>query len=170
MANLEIEGRLVRKLAVQSGRSARGDWSKQEFVVEFQDGNFPSNVVFNVWGADKVRDLERYQVGDEIRVSFAPSSREFNGRWYTDLRAWRIAPAGQAAQPQAQGYAPSAPQAYGPQPSAPNYSQQPSAPRGSQDVPAGFVPRDSQGAGYASAPAPTIEDMPGADSGDDLPF
>ena len=101
MANLEIEGRLVRKLAVQSGRSARGDWSKQEFVVEFQDGNFPSNVVFNVWGADKVRDLERYQVGDEIRVSFAPSSREFNGRWYTDLRAWRIAPAGQAAQPQA---------------------------------------------------------------------
>ena len=91
MANLEIEGRLVRKLAVQTGRSARGDWSKQEFVVEFQDGNFPSNVVFNVWGADKVRDLERYQVGDEIRVSFAPSSREFNGRWYTSVRSWRVA-------------------------------------------------------------------------------
>ncbi|MBR1406956.1 MAG: DUF3127 domain-containing protein [Bacteroidales bacterium] len=153
MANLEIEGRLVRKLAVQSGRSARGDWSKQEFVVEFQDGNFPSNVVFNVWGADKVRDLERYQVGDEIRVSFAPSSREFNGRWYTDLRAWRIAPAGQAAQPAPQ-------QAYGPQPAAP---------RGSQDVPAGFAPR-SEGAVPPAAPAPTFEDMPGTDSGDDLPF
>lgn len=150
MANLELEGRLVRKLAVQTGRSARGDWSKQEFVVEFQDGNFPSNVVFNVWGADKVRDLERFQVGDEIRVSFAPSSREFNGRWYTDLRAWRIAPAGQAAQPQASGYSQPAPQ--------------PQAPRGSQDVPAGFAP---------SAPAPTIEDMPAGDNGDfgnDLPF
>ena len=98
MANLEIEGRLVRKLDVQSGRSARGDWSKQEFIVEYQEGNFPSSVCFNVWGADKVRDLERYQAGDEIRVSFNPSSREYNGRWYTDLRAWRIVPAGQPAQ------------------------------------------------------------------------
>ena len=150
MANLEIEGRLVRKLDVQSGRSARGDWSKQEFIVEYQEGSFPSSVCFNVWGADKVRDLERFQTGDEIRVSFNPSSREYNGRWYTDLRAWRIVPAGQQAQP---GSAP----AYGPAP-APAYGSG-YAPRGAQDVPAGFGP---------SAPAPTVEDLPGGD--DDLPF
>ena len=149
MANLEIEGRLVRKLDVQSGRSARGDWSKQEFIVEYQEGNFPSSVCFNVWGADKVRDLERYQAGDEIRVSFNPSSREYNGRWYTDLRAWRIVPAGQQAQT---GQAP----AYNPAPApAPDYGY---APRGAQDVPAGFGP---------SAPAPSLDDLPG---GDDLPF
>ena len=153
MANLEIEGRLVRKMAVQNGRSARGDWSNQEFIVEFQDGNFPSNVCFNVWGADKVHDLERYQVGDEIRVSFAPSSREFNGRWYTDLRAWRIAPAGQA---------PAAPAGNAPQQAYAPAQPRPAAPRGSQDVPAGFGP---------SAPAPTVEDMPGESVGeDDLPF
>lgn len=150
MANLEIEGRLVRKLDVQSGRSARGDWSKQEFIVEYQEGNFPSSVCFSVWGADKVRDMERFQIGDEIRISFNATSREFNGRWYTDLRAWRISPAGQQAQPAA-GQGP----AYGP---AAGYAPAPAAPRGAQDIPAGFGP---------SAPAPSLDDLPG---GDDLPF
>lgn len=157
MASLELEGRLVRKLDVQTGRSARGDWSKQEFIVEYQEGNFPSSVCFNVWGADKVRDLERFQPGDEIRISFNATSREFNGRWYTDLRAWRITPAGQAAQPAA--YGPQAPA----QTAAPAYGTAPAygpAPRGAQDVPAGFGP---------SAPAPTLDDFTDAGS-DDLPF
>ena len=92
---MEIEGRLEIKLAVQSGRSAKGDWAKQEFVIEYQEGNFPTKACFSVWGADKVKDLERYNVGDQIKVAFNISSREFNGKWYTDLRAWRISPAGQ---------------------------------------------------------------------------
>lgn len=146
MANLEIEGRLVQKLGIQSGRSARGDWSKQEFIVEYKEGNFPSTACFNVWGADKVRELEAFQVGDMVRVSFNVSSREFNGRWYTDLRAWRIAPQTQQAPV-------SAPVSAG-------------APAGGtrsfpgEDVPAGFAPA-----------APTLDDMPGeSDFGDDLPF
>lgn len=97
MANLELEGKLVRKLPVQSGRSARGDWSKQEFLLEFQEGNFPSTVVFSVWGADKVNELAKYSEGSTIKVAFNLSSREYNGKWYTDVRAWRISPAGQAA-------------------------------------------------------------------------
>ena len=94
---MEIEGRIVRKLAVQSGTSARGAWSKQEFILEFQEGNFPAQVCMNVWGEDKVRELDKYQVGDKVKASFNLSSREFNGRWYTDVRAWRIEPAGQAS-------------------------------------------------------------------------
>ena len=86
MANLEIEGRIARKLNVQSGRSARGEWFKQEFILEFQDGNFTSNAVFSVWGEDKVKDLEAYEIGCQVKVSFGISSREYNGRWYTDLQ------------------------------------------------------------------------------------
>lgn len=89
---MELEGRIARKLAVQSGTSARGAWSKQEFILEYQEGNFPAQVCMNVWGEDKVRDLEKYQVGDRVKVSFNLSSREFNGRWYTDVRAWRMEP------------------------------------------------------------------------------
>ena len=100
---LELEGRIVRKLGVQSGTSARGTWSKQEFIFEYQEGNFPTQVCMNVWGEDKVRELDKYQVGDKVKISFNLSSREFNGRWYTDVRAWRIEPAGSA--PQQSGYA-----------------------------------------------------------------
>ena len=95
---MELEGRIVRKLNVQTGTSARGAWAKQEFVFEYQEGNYPTQVCMNVWGEDKVRDLDKYQVGDKVKVSFNLSSREFNGRWYTDVRAWRIEPAGQASQ------------------------------------------------------------------------
>ncbi len=87
---MELEGTLITKLAVQSGKSARGDWAKQEFVIEYQDGNFPTKVCFNVWGADKVKELGSFRLGEKIHVSFNISSREYNGKWYTDLRAWRI--------------------------------------------------------------------------------
>ena len=91
---MELEGRIVRKLNVQSGTSARGAWAKQEFIFEYQEGNYPSQVCMNVWGDDKVKDLDKYQVGDQVKISFNLSSREYNGRWYTDVRAWRIEPAG----------------------------------------------------------------------------
>lgn len=97
---LELEGRIARKLGVQTGTSARGAWSKQEFVFEYQEGNFPTQVCMNVWGEDKVRELDKYQVGDKVKIAFNLSSREYNGRWYTDVRAWRIEPAG--SQPAAQ--------------------------------------------------------------------
>ena len=91
---MELEGRIARKLNVQTGTSARGTWSKQEFVLEYQEGNFPAQVCMNVWGEDKVRELDKYQVGDKVKIAFNLSSREYNGRWYTDVRAWRIEPAG----------------------------------------------------------------------------
>ena len=90
---MELEGRIARKLNVQTGTSARGAWAKQDFIFEYQEGNYPSQVCMNVWGEDKVKELERYQVGDKVKISFNLSSREYNGRWYTDVRAWRIEPA-----------------------------------------------------------------------------
>ena len=131
---LEIEGRIARKLNVQTGTSSRGAWSKQEFVIEYQEGNFPTQLCMNVWGDDKVRGLDKYQVGDKVKISFNLSSREYNGRWYTDVRAWRIEPAGQI-QPSP------VPEAYG------------------QPV-----------AGVQTVPMPTIDDLPGDDGTDDLPF
>lgn len=106
---LELEGTLRQKLGVQQGTSARGQWAKQEFILEFPDGNYTSQVCFTAFGQDKVADLDKYQVGDRIKVSFNLRSREFNGRWYNDLQVWRIAPAGTGAAPAAPAAAPSAP-------------------------------------------------------------
>jgi len=140
---LELEGTLRQKLGVQQGTSARGQWAKQEFILEFPDGNFTSQACFTAWGQDKVVELDKYQVGDRVKVSFNLKSREYNGRWYNDLQIWRISPADAAPA------AASAP-AYAPAPAAaPSYGAAPV-----QDI-----------------PAPTLDDMP-ADSpeADDLPF
>lgn len=119
--SLELEGKIIRKLDVQTGVSARGNWSKQEFIIEYQEGNFPSQVCFNVWGEDKVKDLERFNIGDQVKVSFNLSSREYNNRWYTDVRAWRIElMSGQGgAQTQPQAPAQQAPVQSAPAPVAP---------------------------------------------------
>ena len=101
---LELEGTIRQKMGVQSGTSARGPWAKQEFVVDFPDGNFTSQACFTAWGQDKVQELDKYQVGDRVKVSFNLKSREFNGRWYNDLQIWRIAPAGET-QPSSPAYA-----------------------------------------------------------------
>lgn len=106
---LEIEGKIITKLPVQNGTSARGPWSKQEFVIEYQEGNYPNQVCMNVWGEDKVKDLEQFQAGETVKVSFNLSSREYNGRWYSDIRAWRIERAGAAPLAQAQTQAPGTP-------------------------------------------------------------
>ena len=141
---MELEGRIVRKLNVQSGTSARGAWAKQEFIFEYQEGNYPSQVCMNVWGEDKVKDLDKYQVGDKVKVSFNLSSREYNGRWYTDVRAWRIEPAGAQQSAPAGGYG---------------------APAGGYSVPAG-----NQAAPMPSAPLPTADDMSSPLDDNDLPF
>jgi len=109
---LELEGTIRQKLGVQSGTSARGTWAKQEFILDFPDGNFTSQACFTAWGQDKVQELDKYQVGDTVKVSFNLKSREYNGRWYNDLQIWRISPAGQGAPASAPAYeAPQAPAA-----------------------------------------------------------
>ena len=131
---LEIEGTLSQKLPVQSGSSARGPWTKQEFILEYPDGNFTAKACFLAWGQEKVQDLGKYQVGDKVKVSFNLKSREYNGRWYNDLQIWKIAPAGAPAQPAPQ--AQSAPQAPAfPQAPAPTLEDMPADSDAGEDLP-----------------------------------
>ena len=106
---LELEGTLRQKLGVQSGTSARAQWAKQEFVLEFPDGNYSSQACFTAFGQDKVAELEKYQAGDKVKVSFNLKSREYNGRWYNDLQMWRIVPAGEVPTAHTVPSAPAAP-------------------------------------------------------------
>lgn len=100
MANFEVEGKIVHIDNVVSGQSARGAWSKQDFVVEFQEGKFPSNVALTAWGEEKVAELAKFKVDSQVKVSFNINAREFKGRWYNELRAWRISAVGnEPAQP-----------------------------------------------------------------------
>jgi hypothetical protein len=86
---VDIKCKLLDKLAVHNGTSARGPWSKQDFIVETLE-QYPRKICMNVWGQDKVNELTQYNAGEVLTVSVNIESREFNGRWYTDVRAWRI--------------------------------------------------------------------------------
>ncbi len=86
--NLEISGKLIKKLPEQTGEGKFGKWIKQDFIIETTD-QYPKKVCFSTWG-DKTDILKKFSEGDKITVSFNPESREYNERWYTDLRAWKI--------------------------------------------------------------------------------
>jgi hypothetical protein len=86
---LEIAGKLLQKLELQSGVSKTGStWQKQEFVIE-TTAQYPKKICISLWG-DKTDMLNALQIGDTIIASFDVESREFNGKWYTDVRAWKI--------------------------------------------------------------------------------
>lgn len=117
MSNFEVTGKIFKKLDQRSGTSARGEWVSQDFVLEFQDGNFPTNIS-PAWGKDRVAELNSFKEGDTVTVAFNIRGREYNGKWYNDLRAWRIS-AAQSSQPQVQQSVPSGQPAQAPQSQAP---------------------------------------------------
>lgn len=86
---LEITGKLSQFLPEVSGTGKSGTtWTKRDFVIETTD-SFPKKICLSAWG-DKTAELTGVGVGETIKVSFDVASREYNGKWYTDLRAWKI--------------------------------------------------------------------------------
>jgi hypothetical protein len=84
---MEIKGKLIQLLQPQTGEGKNGTWKKQEIIVEIP-GQYPKNVCIAIWG-DKINESQ-LQIGNELNISFDIESREFNSRWYTDVKAWKI--------------------------------------------------------------------------------
>ena len=86
---MELQGKVIAALPERSGVSARGEWKSQEFVIEYQEGQYPRHLVFTVFGADR---LQRFniQVGQTVLVAFDIDAHEWNGRWFTDIRAFDV--------------------------------------------------------------------------------
>lgn len=85
---MEISGKIIKKLDAVTGNSARGEWKKQEFIIETED-KYPKQVCISAW-AEKVDELSKFNINDKVKLSLNAESREYNGRWYTDLRFWKI--------------------------------------------------------------------------------
>ena len=84
---MDISGKLLQLLPAQEGQGKNGPWKKQEFILETGD-TYPKKVCIAVWG-DKI-DMKSFKLGDALEVSFDVESREFNGKWYTDVKAWKV--------------------------------------------------------------------------------
>ena len=91
---MDFRGKIIAVMPLQKGISkANGnEWKKQEYVIENHD-QYPRKMCFNLW-SDKI-DQFNIQLGEELNVSFDIDAREYNGRWYNDIRAWKHLPSAQ---------------------------------------------------------------------------
>ena len=114
---LNISGIVLNILPLQTGKSKAGNqWQKQDFILE-TGGQYPRKVCICLFG-DNV-DKFPLQVGQSVTASVDIESREFNGRWYTDVRAWNVVYNGQQQGAPAPAPAPTAQTAQTAQPAAP---------------------------------------------------
>jgi len=144
---MEIIGKVVQLGTLLEGNSPRGPWKKQELIIETVE-NFPRKICVMCWN-ERVNEANGFFVGQLVTIQISIESREFNGKWYTDVRAIRFElnqgqPVGQA-QPMQQPQQP---------------IQQPAAPQQQQQ----------NFGGQAPLPPVNEEYFANSDNGDDLPF
>jgi len=84
---MEISGKIIAVLPLATGEGKNGTWRSQDYVLETPD-QYPRKVCFNLFN-DRI-DQFPMSIGDDVEVSFDIDSREYNERWYTSIRAWKI--------------------------------------------------------------------------------
>src|SRR5688572_9397215 len=84
---MQVTAKLIQLLPLQTGNGKNGEWRKQDIIVETGD-KFPKKICVSVWG-DKI-DASKLKPGNMLKIDFDVESREYNSRWYTDVKAWKI--------------------------------------------------------------------------------
>lgn len=97
---MEVEGKVIVFAGENSGvsKSTGNPWKVKQYVLETKE-SFPRKIAFEFFG-DRA-DQFPLNVGDEIRLSFDIESHEYQGRWYTRIRAWKSEPLTVTANPAA---------------------------------------------------------------------
>lgn len=84
---MNIKAKVVQLLPLQTGMGKNGQWRKQDIIVE-TEGQYPKKICISIWG-DKINEKQLI-IDNQLDIDFELESREFNGKWYTDIRAWKI--------------------------------------------------------------------------------
>ncbi len=85
---MEFKGVVFKVLDPQKGMGAKGEWVKQDIVFEMPQ-EFNRKIAVTFWG-DKVAEVAQMRIGDSATVAVNVESREYNGKWYTDVKAWKV--------------------------------------------------------------------------------
>ena len=86
---MELAGKVIAVLEPRGGVSKNGnEWKVQEYVIETHD-QYPRRMCFDVFGTDKIQQFN-IQVGEELTVFFDIDAREWQGRWFNSIRAWKV--------------------------------------------------------------------------------
>jgi single-strand DNA-binding protein len=84
--SFEIEGKLIKKYETESKTDS---FQAREFVIEIGDGNYPQFIKFQLV-QDKCSLLDHLNEGESVKVNFDLRGREWNGKYFTNLNAWRV--------------------------------------------------------------------------------
>jgi len=86
--SMELFGTVVQVLPVVTGTSAKGTWSKQDFILE-TDGKYPKKVAITLWGQESI---DKYDLVEGMKVTafLELDSREYQGKWFTNVKAWKL--------------------------------------------------------------------------------
>ncbi len=90
---MEIQGTVVSILPLQTGQGKSGQWQKSEFIIE-TPGQFPKKVCLSLWGEENINKYD-LETGMKITAHINIESREYQSRWYTEVRAWKIETSGE---------------------------------------------------------------------------
>ncbi len=93
---MELTGKIIAEFNERGGISNRtgNEWKAKSYVLEVP-GEFPRKLVFDVFGVDRLQAFN-IQIGELLTVHFDIDAHEYNGRWFNDVRAFRV-DRGQAA-------------------------------------------------------------------------
>ncbi|MDR0681274.1 MAG: DUF3127 domain-containing protein [Dysgonamonadaceae bacterium] len=91
---MQLTAKLTQVLPLETGIGRNGEWKKQNIIVE-TDGQYPKKICVSIWG-DKINPA-LLQSGNLLTIDFDIESREFNGKWYTDVKAWKIEPSNEVS-------------------------------------------------------------------------
>ena len=85
-----VTGTVKEVLQTKQGVSASGkEWATQEFILTTDDSNYPCDICFRIFGNDKITECA-VKAGENLQVFFDIRSRDYNGRWFTDINVWKI--------------------------------------------------------------------------------
>ena len=85
---MELKGKIIAVLPMKSGKSAKGDWKSQQYVLE-TDEKYPKRLLFDVFGENKINEFN-IQKDVVVNVSFETRAEEHEGHWYGSNRAWNV--------------------------------------------------------------------------------
>lgn len=84
---MEVIGVIEKILDPITGTGRNGEWKKQELIIK-TSGEHSRQICLIAWG-DTVQ-VDNLKAGDPIKAHINIESREWNGRWFTDVKVWRI--------------------------------------------------------------------------------
>ncbi len=87
---MELTGKIIAVMEPRGGVSARtgNQWMTQEYVLEVP-GQYPKRCLFNIFGEDRIKQFN-IQQGEDLTIQFDIDAREYNGRWFNDIRAYNV--------------------------------------------------------------------------------